>query len=97
MFILRFVVAIFELFSSFEIDFSQLETSAEIIQKNMGDVDEYLTHRRLREAGDRKFAEDLNEQVTWWSIGQSVFMIFIGLGQVWVLRSFFTDKSRTHA
>lgn len=77
---------------------TQLETSAEVIQNNLKEVEDSLTHRRLREAQDRKFAEDLNEQVTYWSIGQGIFMLLIGLGQIWVLRSFFTDnKSRGHA
>ncbi|XP_055333835.1 transmembrane emp24 domain-containing protein 7-like [Paramacrobiotus metropolitanus] len=76
---------------------TQLETSAEVIQNNLRDVEDALTHRRLREAQDRKFAEDLNESTNWWSVGQSLFMVFVGLGQIWVLRSFFTDKTRTHA
>jgi len=76
---------------------TQLETSAEVIQNNLQEVEEALTHRRLREAQDRKFAEDLNEQTTYWSIGQSFFMLLCGLGQIWALKSFFTDKSKTHA
>jgi len=74
---------------------TQLETSAEVIQNNLREVEDALTHRRLREAQDRKFAEDLNESTTYWSIGQSFFMLLCGLGQIWALKSFFTDKSKT--
>jgi len=68
---------------------TQLETSAEVITNNLREVEDALTHRRLREAQDRKFAEDLNDQTTYWSIGQSFFMLLCGLGQIWALKSFF--------
>jgi len=55
-------------------------------------VTDYQTHHRLRESTGRGFAEDLNERVQFWSIGESVIILLIGIGQVLVLRSFFTDK-----
>ena len=40
----------------------------------------------------RSFAEDLNDRVQWWSLGQTTVIILVGIGQVLVLRSFFTDR-----
>jgi hypothetical protein len=71
-------------------------------------VDDYQTHHRLREATARKRAEDLNERVTYWSLGQTAVVVLIGVGQVYIekmyiylitylfqvllLRSFFSDR-----
>ena len=55
-------------------------------------VIDYQTHHKLRESQGRAFAENLNERVQYWSIGQSVVILIIGIGQVLVLRSFFTDR-----
>ena len=40
------------------------------------------THHRLREATGRKRAEDLNERVMIWSMGQTAVFIVISIGQV---------------
>jgi len=69
-----------------------LETSSEGIRERLKLIDDYQTHHRLREATGRKRAEDLNERVMYWSFGQTVVVLLIGIGQVFVLRSFFTDK-----
>ena len=53
------------------------------------------THFKLRETQGRVFAEDLNERVLYWSVGQSVVIILIGIGQILVLRSFFTTRHKT--
>uniref|UniRef100_A0A8R1EFN9 GOLD domain-containing protein n=1 Tax=Caenorhabditis japonica TaxID=281687 RepID=A0A8R1EFN9_CAEJA len=55
-------------------------------------IDDYQTHHRLREATGRKRAEELNERVMIWSLGQSAVVVFIGIGQVFLLKSFFNDK-----
>jgi hypothetical protein len=47
-------------------------------------VDDYQTHHRLREATARKRAEDLNERVTYWSLGQTAVVVLIGVGQVYI-------------
>lgn len=52
----------------------------------------YQTHHRLREAQSRKRAEDLNRRVMYWSIGETLLIIVIGLGEVVILRSFFSEK-----
>lgn len=69
-----------------------METSVYHTHEELKTVDDYQTHHRLREAQGRVFAEDVNERVLYWSLGQSVVILVIGIGQVLVLRSFFTDK-----
>ncbi|XP_013392434.1 transmembrane emp24 domain-containing protein 3-like [Lingula anatina] len=71
---------------------TQLESSAVTIHEAMKVVIDYQTHHRLREGQGRSFAEGLNERVQYWSIGQTVVILIIGIGQVLVLRSFFSDK-----
>jgi hypothetical protein len=46
----------------------------------------------LKEVKHRIFAENLNSRVYYWFIGQTIFIMVLGIGQVLVLRSFFTDK-----
>lgn len=70
----------------------QLESSAQDIHNALNTIIDYQTHHRLREAQGRKRAEDLNERVLWWSVLETLAVITIALGQVFVLRNFFTDK-----
>lgn len=60
-------------------------------------VSESQTRYRLREAHDRIKAEHLLERVTFWSIGETILLVFIGVGQVALLRSFFAEKKGTVA
>ena len=69
-----------------------METSAVTIHEALKVILDYQTHHRLREAQGRAFAEELNERVQFWSIGESLIILCIGIGQVLVLRSFFPDK-----
>jgi len=71
---------------------TQMESSAVTIHEALKVVTDYQTHHRLRESKGRAFAEDLNERDMFWSIGETVVILVIGIGQVLVLRSFFTDK-----
>lgn len=71
---------------------TQLETSAVTMHEALKVITDYQTHHRLREFQGRGFAEQLNERVQLWSIGESLIVLVIGIGQVLVLRSFFTDK-----
>lgn len=50
------------------------------------------TWYRPREVRDRLNAEKLLKRVTYWSIGETVLLFVIGIGQVMMLRSFFADK-----
>jgi len=71
---------------------TMMDTSASGIHERLKVVDDYQTHHRLRESTSRKRAEELSDRVLWWSVGQTVVILFIGISQVFVLRSFFTDK-----
>lgn len=71
---------------------TQLETSSQEIHKSLNAILDYQTHHRLREAQGRKRAEDLNERVLWWSLTESVAILVIAIGQVVVLRNFFSEK-----
>ncbi|XP_050072258.1 transmembrane emp24 domain-containing protein 3 [Anopheles maculipalpis] len=71
---------------------TQIETSAQEIHKGLNAILDYQTHHRLREAQGRKRAEDLNERVLWWSLTETVAILLIAIGQVLVLRNFFSEK-----
>ncbi|GFS17879.1 transmembrane emp24 domain-containing protein 7 [Elysia marginata] len=70
-----------------------METSSVNVFESLKSVIDYQTHHRLREAQGRGFAEDLNERVLYWSVGESVLVVLIGIGQILVLRSFFTTTT----
>lgn len=53
---------------------------------------DYQTHHRLREASGRARAEDLQERVQIWSLGQFILIVIVAIGTVFLLRSFFTDR-----
>jgi protein ERP2 len=71
---------------------TQMESSSQAIHEGLNTVLDYQTHHRLREAQGRKRAEDLNERVLWWSVGETIAVIIIGVGQVLILRNFFAEK-----
>ncbi|MCP9259839.1 Transmembrane emp24 domain-containing protein 7, partial [Dirofilaria immitis] len=60
---------------------TQLEASASAIGDRLKLIDDYQTHHRLREATGRKRAEDLNERVLLWSLGQTAIIITLGIAQ----------------
>eukprot|EP00057_Strongylocentrotus_purpuratus_P032644 XP_788345.3 PREDICTED: transmembrane emp24 domain-containing protein 3 [Strongylocentrotus purpuratus] len=70
----------------------QLETSCVTIHEALKAVVNFQTHYRLREGKGRGQAERLNKRVHLWSLGEFFLILVIGIGQVIVLRSFFTDK-----
>ena len=70
----------------------QMESACVSIHEAMKTVIDYQTHHRLREAQGRSRAEDLNMRVLFWSLGETVALLSISLGQVLLLKSFFTDK-----
>jgi len=71
---------------------TQMESSAQDIHKALKTIIDFQTHHRLRETQGRKRAEDLNERVLWWSILETVAILVIAVGQVFVLKNFFTEK-----
>ncbi|BFZ25702.1 hypothetical protein BsWGS_28741 [Bradybaena similaris] len=80
-----------------EVAMTSLETSTINIFVSLNKITEHQTHHRLKEAQGRTFAEDLNEQVLYWSVGESLLIIFIGIGQILILRSFFSNSHKTSA
>ena len=74
----------------------QMETSALNAHQSLKAVVDYQTHHKLRESQGRSFAEDLNERVQYWSVGQTVIILICGLGQVLILRSFFSERKTLH-
>ncbi|KAI4459882.1 transmembrane emp24 domain-containing protein [Holotrichia oblita] len=75
---------------------TQMESSAQDIHKALNTILDFQTHHRLRETQGRKRAEDLNERVLWWSCLETLAILTIGIGQVFVLRNFFTEKKPYH-
>ncbi|XP_060829140.1 transmembrane emp24 domain-containing protein 7-like isoform X1 [Bombus pascuorum] len=73
---------------------TQMESSAEEVHKHLNSILDYQTHHRLREAQGRKRAEDLNTRVLLWSIMETLTILIISVGQVYVLRTFFTERKR---
>ncbi|XP_054626991.1 transmembrane emp24 domain-containing protein 3 [Dunckerocampus dactyliophorus] len=71
---------------------TQLESTCVAIHEILKVVAESQTWYRLREAHDRTRADQLLDRVTFWSIGETVLLFIIGIGQVMLLRSFFSDK-----
>lgn len=70
----------------------QLETSAEEIHSALNKIIDHQTHHRLREAQSRKRAEDLNERVFYWSLGETFAIFCVTLAQVMILKNFFSDR-----
>ncbi|KOB75733.1 Integral membrane protein, Tmp21-I [Operophtera brumata] len=71
---------------------TQLETSADEIHSALNRIIDQQTHHRLREAQSRKRAEDLNERVFWWSVGETIAIMCVTFLQVIVLKNFFSDR-----
>lgn len=71
---------------------TKMEQSASVVHESLNSVIEAQTHYRLNEAKGRKRAEDLNTRVMWWSIVETLFVITLGIGQVFILKNFFADK-----
>lgn len=71
---------------------TKMESSSDAAHNNLNTIMEYQTHHRLREAQGRKRAEDLNARVFYWSLGETVAMLAVFIGQVFILKGFFTDR-----
>ncbi|XP_014663161.1 PREDICTED: transmembrane emp24 domain-containing protein 7-like [Priapulus caudatus] len=75
---------------------TQMEVSSATVHESLKVVIDYQTHHRLREAQGRRRAEGLNDRVMWWSIGVTVVIVVVMVGQVLLLRSFFSEKHAHH-
>lgn len=69
-----------------------MEQSSANIHEGLNSVLDAQTHYRLNEAKGRKRAEELNTRVLWWSLIETCVVLLIGVGQVMILKNFFTDK-----
>ena len=69
-----------------------MESSAVSIHEELNKILDFQTHHKLREAQGRVFAEDLNERTLVVSIGIIIIILIVGVGQILLLRSFFTDN-----
>nr|XP_044997349.1 transmembrane emp24 domain-containing protein 7-like [Jaculus jaculus] len=65
------------------------------IHEALKSVTDYQTHVRLREAQGQSRAEDLNTRVAYWSVGEAFVLLVVSIGQVFLLKSFFSDKRTT--
>lgn len=72
-----------------------MESSSADIHKSLNLIIDYQTHHRLREAQSRKRAEDLNERVFWWSMSETIAVLIVTIGQVFILKNFFSEKRPT--
>lgn len=71
---------------------SQLESTCVSIHEILKVVSESQTWYRLREAHDRIRADHIQSNVTLWSLGETVLLFVIAVGQVVLLKSFFSEK-----
>lgn len=53
---------------------------------------DHQKHYRLNEAKGRKRAEELNTRVMTWSLFETCVVLIIGVGQVMILKNFFTER-----
>lgn len=69
-----------------------MEQASVNIHENLNTILDAQTHYRLNEAKGRKRAEELNSRVMSWSLFETCVVLLIGIGQVMILKNFFTDK-----
>ena len=69
-----------------------MEQSSVSIHENLNQIIEKQTHYRLNESHGRKRADDLNTRVMSWSLFETCVVLLIGVGQVMILKNFFSDK-----
>ncbi|XP_052007889.1 transmembrane emp24 domain-containing protein 3 [Xyrauchen texanus] len=71
---------------------TQMESACMSIHEILKVVADSQTWYRLRETQDRIRAEDLNERVAYWSIGEAIILFVVSISQVLMLKSFFNEK-----
>ncbi|XP_002732658.1 transmembrane emp24 domain-containing protein 7-like [Saccoglossus kowalevskii] len=69
---------------------TSVEASMEQINQDLQETLEYQTAYRLRELSGRSFAEDMSLSVLSWSVICAVLIFITGVGQVIILKTFFT-------
>lgn len=71
---------------------SQMEMSSVEIHINLRRMVGYQTHHRLRESTGFKRATVLNDRVFWWSLTCTMAILFVAIGQVVILKKFFSGE-----
>ena len=71
------------------------EISMDVIHAMMTHVVDFQRRYRLKEALGRHLAEMLNNRTTYWSLFQAVVVLVTGFGQVFVFKTFFTEKRKS--
>ncbi|ESO05884.1 hypothetical protein HELRODRAFT_159966 [Helobdella robusta] len=71
---------------------TQVEESMEVIHSMATKIMEHQMKYRLSEARGRNEADLLNEHVQTYSIIQAVIILVVGLGELFILKMFFTEK-----
>nr|XP_005300802.2 transmembrane emp24 domain-containing protein 3 [Chrysemys picta bellii] len=74
---------------------TQMESACVTIHEALNTVIDSQTRYRLREAQDRSRAEELNNHVSYWSVGETVLLLVVSVSQVLLLKSFFTETRAT--
>lgn len=74
--------------------FKQTEQSTVNIYERLRSIIDYQTHHRLKEVGERHFAEGLRDRVQLWSALQFVIMMTVSVVQVLIVRSFFNSQRK---
>lgn len=70
-----------------------MESTSQDIHEYLNKIIDYQTHHRLKEAQSRKRAEDLNHHVALWSATETAAILIVAIGQVILLKRFFTEKT----
>lgn len=71
------------------------EEELEVIHNTALLIINYQTDYRLNEAKGRHSAENLNKKVQWWSVFEAGIIFVTGVGQVIILRAFFSLQRST--
>lgn len=71
---------------------TQMEESMEAIHRHATEVMKFQKVYRANEARGRYEADQLNQTVQWWSLTQSFIILIAGLGEIVILKRFFTHR-----
>ena len=74
---------------------TRIESAFVSIHEALKSVIDYQTQFRLREAQGRNRAEYLNTRVAYWSVVETLYVLVVGILEVFLLKSSFSDKRTT--
>lgn len=69
-----------------------METSVQTIHDKMSNIQDDQKYYQVREAQDREHAEELNTRIQVWSLAQLLVILFVGILQISIIRSFFSKR-----